>query len=80
PNQKIGLEQNNFDFDSFKKQIASTAELLEKTDQLVPDECLVLPEMAYWLNQSDKNGSKKISIKDAKKLALKSILLYNKLI
>ena len=77
---KKALETNYFDFDAFKAALASTAQKLEKTDQLVPDESLVLPEMAYWRSQADKNASKKNSIKEIKKLALKSILLYNELI
>ncbi|MBR5096019.1 MAG: motility associated factor glycosyltransferase family protein [Treponema sp.] len=77
---KAAFEENAFDFEAFAAAIRSTAEKLEKTDEFVPEESLILPEMAYWRAQEDKKGSKKISTKEIKKLALKSILLYNKLI
>ncbi|MBO7122044.1 MAG: motility associated factor glycosyltransferase family protein [Treponema sp.] len=78
--QNAAFKANEFDFSAFKAALKSLAEKLEKTDDFIPEESLILPEMAYWRAQADKKGSKKISIKEIKKLALKSILLYNKLI
>lgn len=78
--QKAPFESNEFDFSVFKSAIGTLAERLEKTDEFAPEESILLPEMAYWRAQEDKKGSKKISTKEIKKLALKSILLYNELI
>ena len=74
------FEANSLDFAALKKEIEACAQALDSEDAFTPQECLLLPEMAYWRQKMDKNGQNKISTKEIKKLALNKILLYNKLL
>ncbi len=73
--------KSHFDFTAFKSRLDSICRLLENSEEFLPEESLILPDMAYWRTQADRDsvfcGQNKIQIKDAKKLALKKILLYN---
>lgn len=68
---------NQMDFCAFKAGLSKAMETVEKSDALTPELSTILPYMAYC--EGKKNGEK-ISIKEAKKLALNKILLYNNMI
>ena len=72
-NKKI-LSQNKMDFDKFKAALKSGLAEIENSDELLPQLSALLPYMAFCRN---KAGANKISTKEAKKLALERILLYN---
>lgn len=75
--RKAVLASNEFDFASFKRKLASAAAELENSDGLSPQTALILPCMAFY---KTKLGQNKNSTKEAKKLALNRILLYNNLL
>lgn len=64
----------DFDFLNFKKALEENLRTLEKEEKIMPQSALILPYTAFCLN---KNAENKMSTKEAKKLALKTILLYN---
>lgn len=67
------LAQNKMDFDKFKAALKKSLEEIENSDALLPQLSIILPCMAFFKTKA----SDKISTKDAKKLALERILLYN---
>jgi hypothetical protein len=71
---------NGMDFPALSKAIEGVAQKIEQEEDLTANEALILPEMAYWRKKLENLGQNKISTKEIKKLALKSIILYNKLI
>lgn len=78
PQSGAAFGANGLDFEALKKEFLDLVQKIESAEGLVPQESLILPEMAYWRQKKDKNGQNKISIKELKKLALNNILLYNK--
>jgi hypothetical protein len=68
------------DFPALRKAIEGVAQKIGQEEDLTANEALILPEMAYWRKKLENIGKNKISTKEIKKLALKSIILYNKLI
>lgn len=71
------LSPNDLDFAAFKDGLRAALEKVQESESLLPECALVLPGMARF---EAVFGQNKISTKEAKKLALNKILLYNKLL
>ncbi len=70
------LEPNKMDFDRFKAALNESLAQVLDSQELLPQTSTLLPYMAFCKNK----GGDKISTKEAKKLALNRILLYNNMI
>lgn len=67
-------ENNRFNFLGFKEWLSAALDKVRGHDGLIPESALLLPLLAFIRR---KSGQNKISINEAKNLALKRILLYN---
>ena len=75
------FRQNKMDFSAFKKSLEGLLETAQSQEALTPQIAPLLPAMAYFKARNRPDGGQnKISTKEAKKLALNKILLYNSIL